>query len=235
MFELGYRYRVARFLPDSGSSAGVGLVTGTVLSLTGLVLAFSFSNASGRLDASRQSILDEINAIEGAWRRLDLAEHDARKQLRELFRNYVDARVRAYEGLPNLHEYRRNSAIAEHLLSQAWPVAIEGTSVTANRTLLLNALSNVGDAAAARRLSLATHIPTAVFLFVFGFVLIGSLLIGTMLGDRNNRQWFYRLVSAAVLTSITYVILDMEFPRMGLFDLLHEADAMFVDLRKLTH
>jgi hypothetical protein len=35
-----------------------------VLSLMGLVLAFSFSDAAHRLDANRKTILDEANAVE---------------------------------------------------------------------------------------------------------------------------------------------------------------------------
>jgi hypothetical protein len=99
--------------------------------------------------------------------------------------------------------------------------------------MLLNALSSVSDTAAARKLSLGTHLPTAVFLFLFGMVLTGSLLVGTILGDERNRQWFHRVIIAGVLTSIVYVIIDMEFPRLGMFNLLKEADAMFIDLRRL--
>ena len=236
MIELGYRYRLRWLLPvDAGSSAGIGSVSGTVLSLMGLVLAFSFSNAAGRLDASAKSILNEVTAIEAAWQRIDLAEPPARHRLKELFRDYLEARIRAYEALPGLAEYNRQSEIAAGVLEETWPVAVEGTSVTANRTMLLTALNSVGDAAAVRKLSLQTHIPTGVLLFLFGIVLVGSLLVGTMLGNAGNRQWFYRLIIAAVLTAIVTVIIDLEYPRLGMFNLLKEEDTMFVDLRRLMH
>jgi hypothetical protein len=197
------------------------------------VLAFSFSSASGRLDSSRKSILDEANAIEAVWVRIDLAEKDARHRLKELFRNYVDARIRAYEALPELDEYQRQSEIAANLLIGAWPVAVEGTSVSVNRSLLLTALSSAGDAAAARRLALRTRLPKLVVLFLFGFVLIASLLVGTTLGDAGNRQWLHRLMIATVMSSVVFVILDMEYPRHGAFNLLQEEDAMIVELRRL--
>jgi hypothetical protein len=53
MIELGHRYRLASRLPnDPNSNAVTGPAIGTVLALMGLVLAFSFSNAAGRLDAT---------------------------------------------------------------------------------------------------------------------------------------------------------------------------------------
>lgn len=235
MIELGYRYRLRWLLgAEQGSSAGIGAVSTTVLSLMGLVLAFSFSNAAARLDASRKSILDEITAIESAWQRIDLAEPQARNRLRILFREYVEARVRAYEALPGLTESQRQAEIAADLLNKTWPVAIEGSSITVNRPLLLTALNTVSDAAEARSLSLLTHIPASVLFFLFGIVLVGSLLVGTLLGDAGHRQWFYRLIIAAVLTSVVNVIVDLEYPRVGMFNLLKEPDTMFVGLRKLV-
>src|SRR5262245_56033146 len=236
MIELGYRYRLRRLLPaDEGSTVGISSVGATVLTLMGLVLAFSFSNAAGRLDASAKSILNEANAIESAWRRVNLAEPQQQHRLKMLFRDYVDARVNAYEALPDLTEYERQSDIAQSLLNEMWPIAVEGTSVTANRMLLVTALSDVSGTVAVRKLSLRTHIPTMVLLFLFGIALAGSLLVGTMLGSAGNRQWFFRLLFAAVLTSVVSVIVDLEYARVGMFNLLKEAGTVFFDLRKLVH
>ena len=236
MIELGYRYRLRRLVrADESSSAGIGAVSAAVLSLMGLVLAFSFSNAAGRLDASAKSILNEATAIETAWQRLDVAEPQQQPRLKQLYRNYVDARVSAYEALPELAEYERQSQIAESVLNEIWPVAVEGTSVTVNRPLLLSALNGLSDAAEARALSLHTHIPTMVLLFLFGIVFVGSLVVGTMLGNEGNRQWLYRILFAAVLASVISIIIDMEYPRVGMFNLLKDADAMFLDLSKRVH
>src|SRR5262249_10278753 len=93
---------------DSESNAGVGPAIGTVLALMGLVLAFSFSNAAGRLDASRKIILDEENAIETARFRIDVADKEAQPRLREFMRQYVDARIRASDAA-ELSDYREQS------------------------------------------------------------------------------------------------------------------------------
>jgi hypothetical protein len=72
-------------------------------------------------------------------------------------------------------------------------------------------------------------------MFLSGTVLIGSMLIGTMLACAGSRQWFYRLVIAAVLSAIVYATVDMEFSRVGAFNLLKESDALIVSLRRFIH
>ena len=234
MIELGHRYRMASRLPnDQESNTAGGPAIAMVLSLMGLVLAFSFSNAAGRLEASRKSILDEANAIETVWLRIDFAEPEAQPGLRELLKHYVDARIRAYEA-QSLAEYRHELEISGELLRQIWTRAVEATPASRiqNRMLLLPAVNAMGDCASARTLSMSTHLPPTIFMFLFGTVLLGSMLIGTTLNRTGSRQWFYRLVIAAVLSSTVYAIMDMEYPRLGAVNLLQQSDALLAELRK---
>jgi hypothetical protein len=195
-----------------------------------LVLAFSFSNASGRLDASRLTILDEVNAIDTVWNRIDLAEPEVRPRLREVVRLYLDTRIRAYEVFSDPMAYQQQVENGNELVKEMWSLAVKGTTVTVNRPLLLTAVNAVSDSAAARKLSLGTHLPGAVLAFLLGIVLLGSMLIGMTVGGPGVRLWFDRVVAAAVLSLIVYAIMDMEYPRLGT-KLLEKADAMLIDLR----
>jgi hypothetical protein len=67
--------------------------------------------------------------------------------------------------------------------------------------------------------------------YLFGIVLVGSLVVGMALSVTGSRQWFHRTIIALVMTMIVYVIVDLEFPRVGPFQLLETADAMLVALR----
>jgi hypothetical protein len=233
MMEVGHRYRLVSHDPnDPESSAGVGPAIGTVLALMGLVLAFCFSSAAARLDASRKTILDEANAIETAWLRIDVADKEAQPRLKELFRQYVDARIHAYDA-PGLAAYREQFAASSALLKQIWALAVEAAPASRpqDRILFLPSINAVGDGAAARTISLSTHLPPAVLAFLFGTVMIGSMLIGTMLCCAGSRHWFYRVVIAIVLSSVVYSIVDMEYPQLGAFNLLKDADSLLVDLR----
>src|SRR5262249_14710884 len=143
-------------------------VTAAVLSLMGLVLAFTYSNAAARLDASRLSILNEVNAIETAWLRVDVAEPEARPRLKQIVRSYLDTRIRAYEAFSNPAEYSRQLESGAALRKELWTIAVEATNVNINRPLLLSALNAMSDTAATRTLSLGTHLPTSVLLCLIG-------------------------------------------------------------------
>src|SRR5215204_2065974 len=85
-FRIG-RWRIQR---DGDAHEGLGSIEAASLAFLGLLLGFAFSNALGRFDARRDLIVTEVNAIETAYRRLDLAPVEDQAGLRRLFRDYLD-------------------------------------------------------------------------------------------------------------------------------------------------
>ena len=231
---LGRRYR--RLPLDAASNAAVAPVVTTVLSLMGLVLAFSFSNAATRLDANRKTILDEANAIETAWLQVDIAEAHYRPRLSDLLRRYVDARVRAYETYEERvghDEYDREVQLSADTFRELWDAAVAGTPPSSvERSMFLNGLAAMRDKATARTLAMNTHLPPAIYVFLFGIVIVGAVLVGAALAQARQPLWFYRMVISAVLAWTLYAIMDMEYPRLGAFQLLRNADALLLELRK---
>lgn len=78
---------------EEGARIGLGAVEGALFGLMGLLMAFTFSGAASRFDTRRQLILQEANAIGTAWLRLDLLKPATREPLRQLFRDYLEARI----------------------------------------------------------------------------------------------------------------------------------------------
>jgi hypothetical protein len=230
MFEAGYQ--VAKRIPGATIDKALVPATATVLPLIALVLALSFSDAAGRLDASRQTIINEVNAIGSVWRRIDIAAPEARPRLADLIRRYADARIRAYRAFADRAEYERQVAISGALRDEMSTLAAGATPDSPKGAFLLTAINDVDDAATARWLSLRTHLPPLAFGYLFGIVLAGALVVGMGLAVTGSRQWFHRAIIAAVMTMIVYVIVDLEFPRLGPFQLLDAADAMLVELRR---
>ncbi len=232
--QLGRRYR--RLPHDAASNAAVAPVTGTVLSLMGLVLAFSFSNAATRLDANRKTILDEANAIETAWLLVHVAQAEYQPLLSGQLRGYVDARIRAYETYEERmghEEYDREVQMSADLFRDLWATAVKGTEPSSvERSLFLNSLTAMRDKATARTLAMNTHLPPAIYVFLFGIVIIGAVVVGSALAQARQPLWFYRVVISAVLAWTLYAIMDMEYPRLGAFQLLRTADALLLELRK---
>ena len=73
-----------------------------VFALLGLLLGFSFAGGTSRLESKRQLIV-QANAIGTAYLRLDELPPNDQPEMRRLYRDYLDARLRVYEKLPDLN------------------------------------------------------------------------------------------------------------------------------------
>lgn len=114
--EIGRRIGIRRMAQDpEGARQGVAAVEGSVFGLLGLLIAFTFSGAASRFDARRQMVVAEANNIGTAWLRLDLLPQEPAAKLRELFRQYLDARLDAYQKLPDIPAAEKELAHAVQL------------------------------------------------------------------------------------------------------------------------
>jgi hypothetical protein len=89
-------------------------MNGAVFALLGLMLAFTFSGAMSRFEARRALMLEETNAVGTAYLRIDLLPAERQPALRDLFRQYVQARLDTYVdvGSPaSLAAYARSLAL----------------------------------------------------------------------------------------------------------------------------
>ena len=71
----------------------------------------------------------------------------------------------------------------------------------------------------------------AIFLLLTGMNMIGAMLSGFSTSVNKQRPWFYTWILASVLSVTQYVIVDLEFPRVGLIR-LDSADQYLVELRR---
>ena len=75
------------------------------------------------------------------------------------------------------------------------------------------------------------HPPIIVFVMLGVLALVSSLLTGYRLAHGRWRNWIHILCFAAVMSVTFYVILDLEFPRMGWIR-VDKFDQTLVDLRQ---
>jgi hypothetical protein len=97
--------------------------------------------------------------------------------------------------------------------------------------LLLPALNEMIDITTTRAVANQNHPPLVVFLLLCGLSLVGALLVGYSTSTDKDRNWFHTVVFAAFLSLTVYVIVDIEFPRLGLIR-VDAADQVLRDLRK---
>jgi len=234
--EIGRRIAVRRMREDTGAAGeGVGTVDGAVFALLGLLIAFTFSRASSRFDARRQLIVEETNDIGTAYLRLDLLPADFQPALRESFRRYLDARIEVYRKLPDIAAAKESLAKANELQSRIWREAVAATQAAgappAAPILLLPALNAMIDITTTRTMATQMHPPTIVFVMFFGLALAASLLAGYGMTGSKVRSWFHMLGFALVMAIAVFVILDIEYPRLGLIR-VDAFDQALIDLRE---
>jgi len=231
--ELGRRLGKWRIERDPKALEGLGAVEGAVFGLYGLLIAFVFLGAPARFDARRHLIAEEANAIGTAYLRLDLLPPDAQPGLRELFRRYLDARLE-FTRSADLAADREIFARATGFQQQIWNAAVAATRRPEAHPdagkLLIPSLNDMIDIATTRLMAVRTHPPQLVYGLLFVLALLASLLAGFGMAGRTRRSWLHMLSFALITVITVYVILDIEYPRIGLVR-LDTYDQVMTDLR----
>lgn len=232
--EVGFRWACWSAAKHPGlTHDGIGALEAAVFALLGLLLGFSFAGGTSRLDARRQLIVQEANAIGTAYLRLDLLLPDDQPQMRHLCREYVDARLRVYEVLADAKATEAELAHAERLQKQIWSRAriLSSSDVTHDSArLLLPAVNEMIDVTTARTVALHMHLPPLIFSLLVLVALVSSSLAGYAMAQRKRRSWLHMLLYAAAVASTVYVVLDLDNPRFGWIG-LGSADRVLIQVR----
>jgi hypothetical protein len=233
LLEAGRRLGLRRLAADTeGPRTGLGAIEGAVFGLMGLLIAFTFSGAAARYEARRALIVDEANAIGTAWLWLDLLPDDARAGRRDLFPRYLEARLAAYRRLPDIKAAQAELDRAANLQAAIWgravAVAREGAPQPVPM-LLLPALNEMFDIASARTAAPRQHPPLVIWGLLGVLLLASALLGGYAMAGARSRSLLHMAAFAAIMAVSLYVIVDLEYPRVGLIR-LDAADAPLVDL-----
>jgi len=233
LVEVGRRWALRRARYDAdGAWRGIGVVDGAVFGLLGLIVAFTFSGAVSRFDTRRNLSAEEANAIGTAYQRIDLVPSDAQAELRNSFRRYLDSRIQDQKRLSDFADAKQEFQNSTRLQTEIWQNAVKATQGSNTAAmLLLPALNQMFDITTTRLASLSAHPPAVIFIMLFGLALISALLAGYGMAMAKSRHWLHTFGFAAVTSLVFYVILNIEFPRLGLIR-VDTIDQMLVDLRR---
>jgi hypothetical protein len=234
LLDLGRRFGRRRQGKDQeGARAGLGAVEGAVFALMGLLIAFTFSGAASRFDARRQLIVEEANAIGTAWLRLDLLPPAAQPELRDLFRRYLDLRLAVYQKLPDLAAAMAELDKANALQGEIWSRAVAACQQSPGpvSVQLIPALNQMFDISATRTAASRLHPPVIIFILLGVLALMGSLLAGYAMAGGKTRSWIHLIGFALIMATTVYVILDLEFPRLGIIR-IDTFDQVLIELRQ---
>jgi len=235
LHEVGRRVGRRQLARDpEGVRAGAGVVDAATFGLFGLLIAFTFSGAAARFEARRHLIVEEANAIGTAWLRLDLLPPDAQPALRDLFRRYLDSRLEVYRLLPDLDaaldELQQNAALQGEIWARA-VAACRGAAGQPATVVLLPALNAMIDITTTRTMAGRLHPPPVVFVLLVTIGLVCAMFAGYASAGARRRSWTHAIGFTTAIAITVYVILDFEYPRLGLIR-VDSGDQVLVELRE---
>ena len=212
----------------------VGSLEATVFALLGLLIAFTFSGALSRFDVRRAQAVQEANAIGTAYLRIDLLPASAQPQLRETFRAYADARIATYRKLPDIAAARLEWARSRELQDKIWDQTVAAAQLPGVRpgteVLVFPSLNDMFDITTVRIVAMQMHPPSIIYVMLIALALAAALLAGYQSAGERGYDWLHKVCFAGIVSLTVYVILDIEYPRLG-FVRIDAIDKVLIDVR----
>lgn len=230
--ELGRRMGVQR-LNVPGSRAGVGVVDGSVYALVALLIGFTFNGAASRFDNRRELVGETANVAGTTWQRIDMLPADLQPPVRAGMKRYLDALIASYSDPMGATEPLRQSAALTKAQDEVWLSAVNAVSTQAGeraRMLLLPSMNELFGAVEKERLARAIHPPRLIYVLLAIATLTGAVFVGYAIATAEKRNWIYMLGIAGTIASATYLVAELEYPRLGRVR-VDAIDRTIVDLR----
>ena len=230
------RYLGRRAITRHGSAGvpSVSSLEAAVFALLGLLIAFTFSGALSRFDVRRTQAVEEANAVGTAYLRIDLLPATAQPLLRETLRKYVDARIGTYRALPDVNAARLELARSQDLQTEIWAQAVAAVRMPESRpgaeVLVMPALNQMFDIATVRVVATQIHPPLIVYEMLIALALASAMLAGYQSAGEKDYDWVHKVGFAGIVAFTVYVILDIEYPRLG-WVRLDAIDQVLVNVR----
>ncbi|KAA9008128.1 bestrophin-like domain [Histidinibacterium aquaticum] len=200
-----------------GEPAGalVGEATlGAIMSLLGLLLAFTFANAVVVSQQRTQTINDEAAAIGTAFLRADYLPDPGRSELQQAILDYAETRVTT-GGDPIRSIGQAQAFIETSLIAQGelWPQTLEATSdpvPAATKSFVASAVNEVLDSHLDRIQSLSSPISTLAQGMLLSIALVALFLLGNRSGVAGRPLTWRTFLFAYSLFAIMVTITDIQ-------------------------
>jgi ABC-type multidrug transport system fused ATPase/permease subunit len=231
--EVGYRLgRRAHSRSKQEKESPVSAIEGSVLALLAFILAFTFSEASNRLDARKELVRHEANTIRTVWSRSDFLPDPDRAQTKRLLREYVHARASAFQ---SADEERIENVIddAERIQGRLWAMAV--THVRQDMpsdigALYLESLNEMAAVHASRvAMGLQSRISLGVWLTLAILTMFGMIMVGYQAGVAGSNRTLAMPLLALAFACVVALISSLDQP-IGGFTLTQVSQQPLIDL-----
>ena len=192
-----------------------GTILATTLTLSGLIIGFTFSMAISRYEQRKGYEAAEANAIGTEYLRADLLPAADAAKARALLRLYLDQRVAFYTA-GDEKQLRQINARTAQLQTELWAAArAAAAQPTAVGALAIAGMNDVLNSQAYTQAAWWNRIPTSAWLLMGGIAVIAHLLFGY--GAQNPKAERILLTVLPLVVSISFLLIaDIDSPRSGI-------------------
>lgn len=227
---LGLRQK-AKYGDAAHSS--VGKADAPVYALLSLLIGFTFSGAGGHFDRRRELMSEQAIAVGRAWERVATLPSNLQGPVRAGFANYLDALIHSYTQIPSRADVAREPMPVAQAHRELWQRAVDASLTESGekaRMLLLPSLNEMFDLAESERLARRIHPPRFIYAMIGVSALAAAVFAGYGLANRPTRSWMYMIGTSATVAIAIYVIIELEYPRVGLLRVA-PVDQALIDVR----
>jgi hypothetical protein len=197
-----------------------------LLGLMALIIGFTFAMALTRFETRREAIVNEANAIGTTALRARLLPQPYRTETLKLLREYVQIRLDVVQSGESLAELAtaidRSNAIQEALWLHTKEVAAKDDRYVPTG-LFIQSLNEMIDNQGKRLAALRNRIPSVVLLALFGIAAITCGFAGYASSLEAKRTRLPIYIIGVLVSSVIYLILDIDRPSDGLVTNNHQA------------
>ncbi len=127
-------------------------------------------------------------------------------------------------------EFARSTALQQEIWTLAVSACRDPGAAPGAALLLLPALNDMIDITTTRLMATYLHPPLVIFVMLVVLTLAGALLAGHAMASHPSWSWTHALALATVMAATVYIIIDLEYPRLG-FIRVDAVDVVLRDLR----
>src|SRR6187200_1813798 len=210
-------------------------ILGSLLTLLGLLLAFTFSMAINYHGMRKDVIVQEANDIGTAILRADLYRDNERNLLRAEFKKYVDARVDYFNAGTDLKKVVAAQKLSVEIQQQLWDHATKfskDSGYVIASMQMIPALNSMIDITTTRQYGNFVHLPDTITYLLFLLSCVCSFYIGYMFVGKKRFDWVMAMIFCLLTSLVVFEIFDLDRPRRG-FIKLDQMNNAIVELKQM--
>lgn len=211
--EVGYRlgHLVDREAEDK-KEALLTTVTGSILGLVALMLAFTFGSVFDRYDARKALVRDEANAIGTLLLRSDFLPEPYHSEANELLKQYLDHRLAVVKSFKSYDYDQVQKVLSESILIQRklWDISVVNArkdvhSVVA--ALYIESLNELVDLHALRMAVAVQRVPVSIWFVLCALVILSMFRVGYHKAIiTTKRSWATPILAISFSIVITLIV-----------------------------